>query len=140
MHGKGTQQPSIDALKSCLLEMLAVAAQKPIYIIVDALDECPNLSGMPTSREMVLGLLKDLVSLRFRNLHICITSRPEIDIKKFIGPLARSDVSLHEESGQMKDIFDYIRNVVYSDNMMRRWVSDQKELVIAELSKKADGM
>jgi hypothetical protein len=40
----------------------------------------------------------------------------------------------------MKDIFDYVRNVVYSDSMMRRWRSDQKELVIEELSKKADGM
>jgi hypothetical protein len=120
--------------------MLTVAAQKPTYIIVDALDECPNLSGMPTPREVVLDLLKELVGLRFRNLHICITSRPEVDIKYFLGPLAHSAVSLHEENGQMKDIFDYVHNVVYSDSMMRRWRNDQKELVIEELSKKADGM
>jgi hypothetical protein len=143
-HGKGAQQPSIGALKTCLREMLQVAAKQPLkqptYIIVDALDECPNLSGMPTPREVALGFLKDLVGLRFRNLHICVTSRPEVDIKDFLGPLARSAVSLHEESGQMKDIFDYVRNVVYSDSMMRRWQNDQKELVIEELSKKADGM
>ena len=123
--------------------MLEVTAQEPIYIIVDALDECPKLSGMPTPRAMVLSLLKDLVGLRFRNLHICVTSRPEVDILNFMGPLARSVVSLHEERGQMKDIYDYIHNVVYSDNsdsMMRTWRSDQKELVIKELSKKADGM
>jgi hypothetical protein len=139
-HEKGTQQPSIGALKTCLREMLLVAAQKPTYIIVDALDECPNLSGMPTPREVVLGLLKDLVGLRFRNLHICVASRPEFDIKKFLGPLARSAVSLHEEGGQMKDIFDYVRKIVYSDSMMQRWRRDQKELVIEELSNKADGM
>ena len=125
--------------------MLVVAAQQPIYIIVDALDECPKLSGMPSPRAVVLSLLKDLVtdSLRFRNLHICVTSRPEVDIKNVIGLLARNAVSLHEESGQMKDIFDYIRNIVYSDNsdsMMRTWRRDQKELVIKELSKRADGM
>jgi hypothetical protein len=120
--------------------MLQVAAKQPTYIIVDALDECPNLSGMPTPREVVLGLLKDLVGLRFPNLHICVTSRPEIDIKNFLSPLVRSAVSLHEESGQMKDILDYVRNVVYSDSMMRRWRNDQKELVVEELSKKADGM
>ena len=140
-HGKGAQQPSLGALKTCLCEMLVkVAAQQPTYIIVDALDECPILSGMPTPREMVLDLLKDLVGLRFRNLHICVTSRPEIDIKIFLSPLARNIVSLHDENGQIKDIFDYIRSVVYSDTMMRRWKSDQKELVIEELSKKADGM
>ena len=142
-HGKGTQQPSNGALKTCLQEMLVVAAQKPIYIIIDALDECPNLSGMPTPRAVVLSLLKDLVSGRFRNTFICVTSRPEIDIKNFIGPLARRAVSLHEENGQMEDISNYIRNVVYSDNSdgnMWTWRSDQKELVIEELSKKADGM
>ena len=140
-HGKGAQQPSLGALKTCLCEMLVkVAAQQPTYIIVDALDECPILSGMPTPREMVLDLLKDLVGLRFRNLHICVTSRPEIDIKNFLSPLARNTISLHDEDGQIKDIFDYIRSVVYSDTKMRRWKSDQKELVIEELSKKADGM
>ena len=139
-HGKGTQQPSNAALKTCLQEMLVVIAQQPIYIIVDALDECPNLSGMPTPREVVLSLLKDLISLRFQNLHICVTSRPEGDIKNFLEPLAWSAVSLHEESGQMNDISNYVRNVVYSDIMMRRWRKDQKELVVAELSKKADGM
>jgi hypothetical protein len=64
--------------------MLSVAAQKPTYIIVDALDECPNSSGMPTPREEVLGLLKDLVGLRFRNLHICVTSRPEARYRKIV--------------------------------------------------------
>ncbi len=138
-HGKGRQQPSDDVLKTCLREMLFVAAQQPIYIVVDALDECPD-SGMPTPREDVLNLLKDLVRLRLPNLHICVTSRPEIDIKNVLGPLASSAVSLHDESGQKKDISDYVSNVVYSDNKMRRWRSDEKELVVDELSKKADGM
>ena len=142
-HGNGAQQPSIGALKTCLREMLAVTAHNPIYIIVDALDECPNLSGVQSPRAVVLSLLKDLINLRIRNLHICVTSRPEVDIQKFIGPLAHSAVSLHEESGQMKDISEYIRNVVYSedsDSVMLTWRSDQKELVIEELSEKADGM
>ncbi|SRR6266702_703204 len=139
-HGKGMQQPSSGALTNCLREMLLVAAQQPIYIIVDALDECPNASGMPTPREVVLDLLEDLVRLCIPNLHICVTSRPEIDIKNVLGPLAGSAVSLHDESGQMKDISDYVSNVVYSDRMMRKWRSGEKKLVVEELSKKADGM
>ena len=139
-HGEGRQQPSDDDLKTCLREMLFVAAQQPIYIIVDALDECPDSSGMPTPREDVLSLLEGLVRLRLPNLRICVTSRPEVDIKIVLGPLASSAISLHDGSGQMKDIFDYVNNVVYSDNKMRRWRSDQKELVVEELSKKADGM
>ena len=138
-HGKGTQQPSNDALMNCLRDMLSLVAQQPTYLIVDALDECPDSSGMPTPREDVLNLLEGLIRLRLPNLHICVTSRPEIDIKNVLGPLA-STVSLHDESGQKKDISNYVRNAVYSDKKMQRWRNDEKELVIEELSKKVDGM
>jgi hypothetical protein len=139
-HGKGKQQPSNDTLTNCLREMLSLASQQPIYLIVDALDECPDYSGMPTPREDVLILLEDFVHLELPNLRICITSRPEIDIKNVLEPLASGTVSLHDERGQKKDISDYVRNAVYSDKKMRRWRSDEKELVIEELSRKVDGM
>jgi hypothetical protein len=139
-HGKGMRQPSNDALTNCLRKMLSLATQQPIYLIVDALDECPDSSGMPTPREDVLNLLEDLVCLGLPNLRICVTSRPEIDIKKVLEPLARCVVSLHDESGQKKDISDYVSNAVYADKKMQRWRSDEKELVVEELSKKVDGM
>ena len=139
-YRKGAQQPSNDALTNCLREMLSVPTQQQIYLIVDALDECPDSSGMPTPREDVLNLLERLVGLRLSNLRICVTSRPEIDIKNVLWPLASNVVSLHDESGQKKDISDYVRNTVYSDRKMRRWRSDEKELVIKELSNKVDGM
>jgi hypothetical protein len=40
--GKGTRQPSDGALMRCLKEMLTLPDQCPIYLIMDALDECPN--------------------------------------------------------------------------------------------------
>jgi hypothetical protein len=139
-HGKGTQQPNNDVLKTCLREMLVSASDKPLYIIVDALDECPDSSGIPTPRKDVLNLLEGLIQLRLPNLRICVTSRLEVDIENVLGPLADISVSLHDESGQLKDISDYVSRVVYSDNKMARWRSDQKELVVKELSNKADGM
>ncbi|KAH9007447.1 hypothetical protein EDB84DRAFT_219794 [Lactarius hengduanensis] len=114
-HGKGVQQPSIGVLIDCLKEMLKVVAQQPVYIIIDALDECPNISGMPTPRAVLLDLLEDLLGLCIPNLHICVTSRPEIDIKIVLEPLVYSAVSLHEESGQKKDISDYVNTVVNSE-------------------------
>ena len=138
-HGNGTQQPSNSTLTNCLLEMLSVSVKQPIYIIVDALDECPNSSGIPTPREDVLNLLDDLVHLDRPNLHICATSRPEADIEDMLGPLART-VSLHDEIGQEKDICEYVTRFVSSDRFMGRWRSAEKELVVKELSEKADGM
>ena len=120
--------------------MLSVSAERPIYIIVDALDECPNSSGMPTPREGVINLLEELLQLSLPKLRICVTSRPEVDIQNALGPLANVSVSLHDQSGQIKDISNYVRNVAYSDKKMRSWRIDQKELVIEELSNRADGM
>ncbi|KAH9177260.1 hypothetical protein EDB89DRAFT_2240059, partial [Lactarius sanguifluus] len=139
-HAKGAQQPSVGVLKSCLKEMLRVVAQQPVYVILDALDECPDISGMPTPRETVLSLMEDLVDMQLPSLHLCVTSRPEVDIKDVLEPLAYCVVSLHDESGQQKDISDYVGNVVYTDKKMRKWREGEKKLVVEELSEKADGM
>ena len=138
-HGKGTQQPSNGVLVGCLKEMLTVAAQHRIFVIMDALDECPD-SGMPTPREAVLNLVKDLVHLRLPNLHICATSRPEIDIQTKLKPLAVNAISLHDESRQKIVIVDYISSVVSSDEHMKKWRDEDKKLVVKELSERADGM
>ena len=141
-HDNGAHKPSDDVLLLCLKEMLAVLAESPTYIIIDALDESPNTSGIPTARAQVLGLVKELSGARLPSLRICITSRPEIDIKTCLGPLASHSVSLHDEIGQKNDIADYIKSVVYSDvdTMMKKWRADEKDLVIETLSERADGM
>jgi hypothetical protein len=141
-HDSGAHKPSDDVLLLCLKEMLAILVQSPTYLIVDALDECPNTSGIPTARAQVLGLVKELLVLHLSNLRICITSRPEIDIKTSLRPLASHSVSLHDEIGQKNDIADYIKSVVYSDadTMKKKWRADEKELVIETLSEGADGM
>ena len=73
-------------MTQCLVDMLTVSDPRPTYIILDALDECPNSSGIPSPREQVLALVKDLVNLRLSHLHICVTSRPEFDIWATLRP------------------------------------------------------
>jgi hypothetical protein len=141
-HGNGAQQPKDEALKWCLIEMLTIRDRPPIYLIFDALDECSNVSGIPTPRKRVLQLVKELVDLHIPNLHICVTSRPEVDIRDALEPLTSRRVSLHDQSGQKKDIVDYVKSVVYSNSepIMRIWRTEDKELVIKTLSERADGM
>ena len=139
-HDEGAQQPSDDELSKCLTDMLKIEGQPPTYIIIDALDESPNISGMPTAREKVLQFLEELVGSQLPNARLCVSSRTEIDIRSILEPLARFRVSLHEESGQMADISGFIKSVVHSDRNMRRWSEENKELVIDTLSEKADGM
>jgi hypothetical protein len=139
-HAGGNREPSEDALLQCLVEMLKVPGQPSTYIIIDALDECPNISGMPTAREQVLESLKYLVELKLPNAHICVSSRLEVDIRNALGPLAPLSVSLHDEGGQRADISSYINAVVQSDQRMRRWRKGDKHMVTDTLSDNADGM
>ena len=86
-HEDGSKKPHNDALLRCLKDMLTIARPVPIYLVMDALDECPNDSGDLSSRSprgKVLGVVKELVELRLPNLRLCITSRPELTFAPFL--------------------------------------------------------
>ena len=143
-HENGAQEPSDDTLKEYLKEMLQLPGQGPIFIsMLDALDECPESSGIPSPRNEVLQLVKELVDLNLqRQLHICVTSRLEVDIRAVLEPLTSHSVSLHDESGQKADIASYVRSIVNSfpSTAMRTWTAEDKHLVIDSLTKRVDGM
>jgi hypothetical protein len=139
-HGRGIRKPNIDAFKKYMTDMLSLPGQAPIYIVLDALDECPNFPGRPSARGEVLGLIEELVGLNLPNLHLCVASRPEMDIRMALEPLTSLRISLHDEIGQKEDIIKFIKSVVRSDRSMRRWKEEDKQLVIDTLSDGADGM
>ena len=139
-HSRGSRQPSDDALVRCLKRMVELPRQAPIFLVVDALDECTNSSALSSPREKVLMLLEDLIDSQYPNLRICVTSRPEADIKVVLEPLSFLSMSLHDESGQMDDIENYIKSVVNTNRNMRRWKPEHRQLVIDILIERADGM
>ena len=110
-HDEGARQPSEAALSQCLIKMLEVQGQPAMYIVIDALDECPDICGIRTAREKVLEFLEGLVGLQPRNVHICLSSRPEFDIRTSLVTLAPFRVSLDDETGQQVDILEYIKSV-----------------------------
>ena len=140
-YDAGSRQPNEDALIECLENMFRIEGQPPIYLIVDAVDECPNTSDdIVSPRDRVLFLVENLLAHHLPNLRICLTSRPEADIRASLEPLASHIISLHDQSGQKDDIADYVSFVVHSDRNMRKWRAEDKKLVIETLSQKADGM
>ena len=140
VHNSGSQRPSDDDLAQCLETLLKLPGQVPVYIILDALDDCSNTTGLPSPRDKVLELVQRLVTLRLPGLRICVTSRPEADITPVLDCLTNHSISLHGESGQRQDMAEYVRFVVNTDSMMRRWKPADKELVIDVLTRRADGM
>ena len=133
------RKPTLIALKKCIKDILNQPRQGPIYIIVDALDECPNSSGTPSARGKVLEQIKELVGLGLPDVHLCVASRPEIDIQKVLESLNTLQISLHHETGQEADINAYIKSVVKSNNVLD-WTEEDENLVINTLSQKANGM
>ena len=132
--------PSDGALVLCLKRLLKLPGQSPVYLIVDALDECPTTSDMPHAREEVLMLVGQLTTSEYPNLRICVTGRLEPDLSAVLEPSSFRSISLHEESGQKEDITNYIKSVVHMDQKMQVWRAGDRELVINVLTQKVDGM
>ena len=139
-HGHGSYQPSEDALMECSKKMLELPGQGALYVIIDALDESPNSSGLTSSRGEVLTTVQKLVELSLPHVHFCITSQPEIDIWDVLEPLATHSFPIQNQVGQRQDIIDYITSVVSSHREMRRWRDEDKMLVIDTLMERAGGM
>ena len=138
-HRDGAQSPRDEELIRCLVNLVKLPGP-PVYLIVDGLDESPNTSTQSFRRRQVLSFLDDLAKAQLQNLRLCVTSRPEVDIKAILEPLAFCSVFLENESGQKKDIKDYIKSIVHTDKDMKSWNPKHKQLVIDVLTKKTDGM
>jgi hypothetical protein len=128
------------ALAGCLKDLLNLPRHAPFYLIVDALDECPNTSSFPSHRYEVLNLIEELVKSQIPNLRVCVTSRLEAEIKELFDPLVLHTVSLHDESGQKKDIEEYIKSVINTNPKSKRWKRVNKQRVTNVLTEKAEGM
>ncbi|KAN0105623.1 Ankyrin repeat-containing domain protein [Russula decolorans] len=138
-HACGMHKPATSALAKCLKDMLSQPGQGPIFIIIDGLDECPKFPGTPSARGKVLELIKELIGLKLPNVHLCVASRPEIDIRNVLESLNSLQISLHDETGQEADIIAYIKSLVNS-NHAPGWTEEDENLVINTLSQKANGM
>ncbi|KAI0313369.1 ankyrin repeat-containing domain protein [Amylostereum chailletii] len=131
---EGRDDPSILELGRCVKKMLSKCGN--VFVVLDALDECPA----HPERTEILEVIEDLVGSRLAGLHLCITSRPEYDIRERIVPLAGVQLNLHEVRQQNRDINIYVRHTFRHDHVFRRWRPEDAKLAIRTLSHGADGM
>lgn len=137
-HDRGSRQPGEDGLMQCLRDMIS-QAELPVYIVVDALDACPDSSGLASPRAEVLEIIRGLIDISPR-IYLCITSRPELDIWRALKPFVSKIVSLDQYGGQCEDIAEYVKFVVHSDSRMRKWPEEEKTLVIDTLTQDCGGV
>ena len=139
-YSEQSRYPSDAALVLCLKGILNLPGRPPVYLIVDALDECLTTTDIPPAREKVLNLVRQLTASGYPNLRICVSDRLEPNLHVVIDALSFRSISLHDEGGQKEDIAGYIKSVVHTDQEMQAWRADDKQLVIDVLTQKVDGM
>ncbi|EMD37961.1 hypothetical protein CERSUDRAFT_72599 [Gelatoporia subvermispora B] len=138
-HRNGSRRASNTELTQCFEKMLRASSHRSVYIVIDALDECPD-SGNKPPRDRILTLIHDLLGLGLSNVHICVTSRPEAGIAEVLVHLQSQTIAIDGDVGQTDDIDSYVRSSVYGDIKFRSWSEELKALVFKVLSEKADGM
>ncbi|KAJ6013839.1 hypothetical protein N7540_008430 [Penicillium herquei] len=142
-HLRGSQ-PDSRAIYD-LLDNVISNISGHVYLVLDALDECPE-NAKSKERMTLLPLLTGLVERHKKKLHILATSRPEQDIKQELYAFSIIDLEVHLDDdvrsfvktslkqGQLKklnqDLKYLIREKLLSSKERRfRWA----ELQIAEI-------
>jgi hypothetical protein len=134
----GLQRPTT----ANLIELLKVVVEgfKDIYLIVDAIDECPKLRG---ERAKFIDLIREILSWDIPQMHIFVTSRREQDIIDAFAKLSRGsghieEINVHGEQCQ-RDIEKYITHRL-KDDIFEWWSLKLKKRVRKELSTQAQWM
>ena len=111
-----------------------IRAYDEIFLLLDALDECPN-------GEMRQGVLQYLERLAQRagNVKMFATSRELIDIEAFTKRIGMDRADVATQSVE-NDILRYVSKEMLRDPRLGRLSATAKALIEETISKKADGM
>lgn len=131
---KGISEPSKQTLLEGLYQVISSIAE--VFIVVDALDECP-------SREGLLGSIRHIMGLKRDNLHMLVTSRTERDIEFSFDQWLQEDQRLNIQSSAVNaDIRTYIIGCLERDERLTKWANNSSARTLIEdtLMDKAAGM
>ncbi|KAF8490589.1 hypothetical protein JB92DRAFT_2819701, partial [Gautieria morchelliformis] len=105
---------------------------RAVYIVFDALDECPE-------RSRFLKVVNEIHAWRVDGLHLLATSRKEGDIDRVLKGLVTHEVSMNESLVD-PDIKVHISRTLLEDIEFSMCSEDEKEMVETNLMKGAHGM
>jgi len=137
--GNGRYPPPVRDLISVINAFATLEKIDDIYIVLDALDECPK-TGPEDQRAELLGALAVIQHIPHSNIHLLVTSRQEIDIERSILPhLTVPSLSI-QDAGVTADIRKYIKSQLISDPKLNSWSEDVKYNIEHALTEGASGM
>jgi hypothetical protein len=100
-----------------VLEQILESSPGSTFLILDALDECPERPGNQ-ARETLLNLLNELIERHRPILHILATSRPEYDIRFHLGKHQTFDI----EEGLSEDVERFVNDRL-EQGKLKEWLN-----------------
>jgi hypothetical protein len=129
-QGGGHRAPCREELDSTLREI--IGGFQTVYIVFDALDECPE-------RSRFLAAIQDIHDWEFDTLHLLATSRRERDIEDTLSGLISHEV-LMDEKLLDGDIRLHVSRTLEDDTKFKMFSAVEKEMVMTTLIEGAHGM
>lgn len=97
-----------------------------VFIVIDALDECPL-----SERRELLKVIKELLDGDTRKVHILATSRPEPDISARLKELS---IAIDIEGLIKNDIVLFVQTELSQNTKLNRWNNDLKSQIVERLT------
>ena len=134
----GSRKPALHDLKVILADFSTSIYLDDIFIVADALDECPQ--NADKSRQEVLELIAEIIKWSPSNLHLMVSSRPEIDITVALEALLIIPAVPLQGIKLDQDIECYITSQLETNSKLKKWPLDIKEEIRSTLIKGANEM
>lgn len=136
---EGKQKADLHDLLA-VLRLFAVADElQDLFIVLDALDECPK-DDEKESRNELLDFITEVKSWSSSKIHLLVTSRPEPDITEKLAPLLTAPAISIEGSEVKGDIKKHIKSQLATHPKLKAWSADIKAHIERTLAEKANGM
>jgi hypothetical protein len=126
VHRDPGQEELVSTLKTI------IGCFQTVYIVFDALDECPE-------RSRFLAAIQNLHGWGFDTLHLLATSRKETDIEDMLRGLVSHEVPMDEKLIH-GDIQLHVSRTIEDDTKFRKFSAAEKEMVMTSLVEGAHGM
>jgi hypothetical protein len=136
---RAARRPSLADIRQFLVKLPADMKLKQVYIVIDALDECPE-----RDRPNIIGLLIEVMK-RLPCAKVFVTSRRENDIKRAFAESSMPAIQIKAEN-VAADIRSFARSEVkklrqgYHGKKLFLGSDDLEAKVITALTEKAEGM
>ena len=102
IHRRRGSHPSTDELLATFHAVIT-SLKKDLFLVLDALDEFPEDTRY-VKRSLLLSVISNIIEAGHSNLHLLVTSRPEVDIRSRLRSLSNPPQELNVEEPLFVDL------------------------------------